>query len=241
MALRHQHPTFTLPKPVGKKEVLLNVPLIRSILYFGDYLVSNRELPSMRITFEMLSTARQLGGLSRFKRQEEGSTAVEFAIVSTPFLMFIFALIGCAYYFFVMSSIEKGMDQSSRLIRTGQAVSENMTVDQFKQSICDGSGQWIKCSKLQIFVKHYTDWSTLNSDTPQPCIDVNKNVITNSAPGSAYIATYSGTASDVVVVTACYKWDFTSKLPFMTIGNMTDGSLMMQTATAFRTEPFPDS
>jgi Flp pilus assembly protein TadG len=235
-------PAFTFPKPVRKKEVLLNVPLIRIILNFRDDLVSDRELPSMRITFKkMSSAARQLGSLMRFKRQDEGSTAVEFAIVSTPFLMFIFALIGCAYYFFVMSSIEKGMDQSSRLIRTGQAVSENMTVDQFKQAICNGAGQWIKCAKMQIFVKHYTDWSTLNSDTPQPCVDTNKNVITNTAPGSSYIATYSGTASDVVIVTACYKWDFTSKLPFFTLGNMTDGSLMMQTATAFRTEPFPNS
>ena len=67
--------------------------------------------------------------------------------------MFIFALVGCAFYFFMMNSVEKGMDQSSRLIRTGQAVSSKLTVNQFKQKICDGAGNWINCSKLQIFVE----------------------------------------------------------------------------------------
>ena len=72
----------------------------------------------------------------------------------------------------------------------------------------------------------------------QPCIK--NNVVTqNPAPGSDLIAIYSGGASDIVIVTACYKWDFTSKLPFFKLGNMTDGSMMMQTATAFRSEPYP--
>lgn len=192
----------------------------------------------MHITFEMISASRLLGVLRRLKRHEEGSTAIEFAIVSTPFLMFICALTGIALYFFVISSIEKGMDQSSRPIRTGQAMCASTTVDQFKQNICTGAGKWVNCNKLQIFVKHYTDWSTLNSDTPQPCVDANKNVITNTVSGSSLIAASAGGASDVVIVTGCYKWDFTAKLPFLKIGNMPDGSLMMQTATAFRAEPY---
>ncbi len=82
----------------------------------------------------------RLSSLRRLQREEDGATAIEFAIVATPFLMFIFALIGCAFYFFMMNSVEKGMDQSGRLIRTGQAVSSKMTVNQFKQKICDGAG-----------------------------------------------------------------------------------------------------
>jgi Flp pilus assembly protein TadG len=192
----------------------------------------------MRITFEMMSAPRLLRAFRRLKRQEDGSTAIEFAIVSTPFLMFIFALTGIALYFFIISSIEKGMDQSSRPIRTGQAMCANTTVDQFKQNICNGAGKWVKCTKLQIFVKHYTDWSTLNSDTPQPCVDANGNVITNTVSGSSFIAASAGSASDVVIVTGCYKWDFTAKIPFFHLGNMADGSLMMQTATAFQAEPY---
>jgi hypothetical protein len=160
--------------------------------------------------------------------------------VAIPFFMFILALIGCAFYFFISSSIEKGMDQTSRLIRTGEAVTNKMTVNEFKQGICDGAGSWIDCSHLQIFLKSYgQSWS--NVTAAEPCVDQNGVIATNTAPGTDLIAIYSGAASDVVVVTACYKWNFTSKLPLFKLGNMSDGSLMLQTATAFRSEPYPGS
>lgn len=173
------------------------------------------------------------------KADERGSTAIEFAIVATPFLMFICGLAGCAFYFFVSSAIEKGMDQTGRLIRTGEAVTDKMTVDQFKNDICRGAGHWIDCKNLQIFVKSYANgWAGLNSAKPQPCVE-DGVVIENPAPGSDLIAIYSGAASDVVVVTACYKWSFPARLPFMKLGNMSDGSMMLQSSTAFRSEPYP--
>lgn len=174
-----------------------------------------------------------------FKADEAGSSAVEFAIVATPFLMFIFGLIGCALYFFTTSSIESGMDRTSRLIRTGEAVTDKMTVDQFKQDVCSSAGNWIDCNKLQIFVTSYSNgWAGLNSAKPQPCVE-DGAIVLNPAPGTDLIAIYSGAASDVVVVTACYKWDFTAKLPFLKLGNMADGTMMLQTATSFRSEPYP--
>lgn len=178
--------------------------------------------------------------LRQWKTDDAGSTALEFAMVAIPFFMFILALIGCAFFFFISSSIEKGMDQTSRLIRTGEAVTNKMTVNEFKQGICDGAGSWIDCSRLQIFLKSYgQSWS--NVTAAEPCVDQNGVIATNTAPGTDLIAIYSGSASDVVVVTACYKWNFTSKLPLFKLGNMSDGSLMLQTATAFRSEPYPGS
>lgn len=177
--------------------------------------------------------------LRRCKADERGATAIEFAIVATPFLMFVFGLVGCAFYFFITSSIEKGMDQTSRLIRTGEAVTEKWNVDRFKKGICDAAGGWIDCKNMQIFVKSYSSgWSGLNNAKPQPCVE-NGVVVENPAPGSDLIAIYSGAASDVVVVTACYKWDFPARLPLLKLGNMPDGSMMLQSATSFRSEPYP--
>jgi hypothetical protein len=169
-----------------------------------------------------------------FKRDENGATAIEFAAVAMPFLMFVFGLIGMALYFFLMNSVEKGMDQTSRLIRTGQAKESGMTVDQFKQAICDKGGGWIKCDKLQVFVNRFSGWDDVN---PSPCVDSSKNVITNSSPGGAKISESAGNASEIVIVTSCYKWDLTASIPFIPLGNLNDGSMMMQSATAFRVEP----
>ena len=174
--------------------------------------------------------------LRRWRRDEAGSTAIEFAIVATPFLMFVFGLVGCCFYFFVTNSIENGMDQMNRLIRTNRL--GNMTVADFKNGICTNAGSWIDCEKLQVFTHDYPNgWSQLNADQPQPCVQ-NGAIAINDTPGGDPMNKYTGTASDVVVVTACYKWDFTKKLPFLNLGNMNDGSMMMQTATAFRSEPY---
>ncbi len=60
----------------------------------------------------------------------------------------------------------------------------------------------------------------------------------NTASGSVLLAPYSGTSSEVVVVTTCYKWEFAQQIPYVKLGNMADGAMMMQTSTAFRTEPY---
>ncbi len=177
-------------------------------------------------------------GLHFFHRDDRGTTALEFALVATPFLMFVFGFIACALYFFVMSSLEKGMDQTSRLVRTGQAVTSKMTVDQFKQGICTAAGGWIDCTKLQIWAQHWSDWSDPGL-APHRCVDTNNTLMQNTVNGSDLIATQTGTASDVVIVTTCYQWDFASKLPFMHLGNIQSGAMIMQTSTAFRTEPYP--
>jgi Flp pilus assembly protein TadG len=145
-------------------------------------------------------------------RHNDGTSAIEFAIVAVPFFMFVFGLMGVASYFFIMTSIDKGMEQNSRLIRTGQAQTADMTVNEFKQAVCNKAGSWVKCNKLQIFVQKFADWNKL--------------------------AQYAGEANDIVLVTACYRWEFASKVPFFQMGQMSDGSLMMQSTTAFRTEPY---
>lgn len=174
-------------------------------------------------------------GLVRLTKDETGTTAIEFGMVAVPFLMFVFALVGVAFYFFINTSLDKGMDQSSRLVRTGQAQNSNMTVDQFKQKICDSAGGWIKCNKVQVFVQKYPDWASVQ---PQACVDAGGNVVTNSASGSDLISQYSGTSSDIVMVTTCYKWEFPANIPYFKIGNMNDKSMMLQSSTAFRSEPY---
>ncbi len=195
--------------------------------------LDNRENQKAPISISGLKRPYR-AAMRRFKRDTNGSFAIEFAAVSGPFLALVFGLFGIAFFFFIMNSLEKGMDQMSRLIRTGQAADTQMTVQDFKEGICTKAGAWLRCSALEVFVTKYPSWAAV---TPQPCVS-QSGVVKNSAPASAKIADYSGDASDIVIVTACYKWDFPQNLPFLTIGNMPDKSYMMQAATAFRSEPF---
>ena len=177
---------------------------------------------------------------SRVRRNEDGATAVEFAGFGSLFFMIIFGLVGMAFYFFIMSSVEKGMDQTARLIRTGQSNDPavygegGMTVKQFKELICEKAGAWIRCDKLQIWPDKSDTWARV---APKPCV-VDGVVQVNPAKDSDKISQYAGDDDDIVVVTACYHWFLPASLPYLKFGNMSDGSHMMQAATAFRAEPY---
>jgi TadE-like protein len=208
--------------------------------------------------FLFLSTAPSraplLNKFVRFGRNEDGTTAIEFAAVAAPFFMFVFGIIGISMHYFVMNSIEKGMDQASRLIRTGQAQTGDFTVGQFKNYLCNkanskastnengeavdlkapAEGGHIKCDDLEIFINKATSWETL---TPQPCVSVSGTKNVNSTNPAAPLASVAGEESEVVLVTACYEWKFTKKIPFLSF-DTPDNAMIMQTATAFRTEPY---
>lgn len=186
----------------------------------------------------------------RLRHDERGTTAIEFAIVAFPFFMFVFGIIGISMHYFVMNSLEKGMDQASRMIRTGQAQSAGWTVGQFENYICnkansrnptnaadllaDQDDGHIKCDSLQVFLQRRSDWSQV---TPEPCVNVSGTKRVNTTNKSDLLSVYTGGANDVVVVTMCYEWDFTTRIPFLRF-DTADGAMIMQSATSFRTEPY---
>jgi Flp pilus assembly protein TadG len=43
-------------------------------------------------------------------KDEQGTSAVEFAIVALPFFLFVLGLIGVGLYFFTMSSLSSGVE-----------------------------------------------------------------------------------------------------------------------------------
>ena len=71
--------------------------------------------------------------------------------------------------------------------------------------------------------------------TAPNCRDGGGNLISNT---DANLIWNAGGASSVVLVTACYSWELGGKLPFLNIGNLPDGSFLVQASYAFRTEPY---
>ena len=64
----------------------------------------------MRVCVWKQSLETRLARMLGFKKNEDGATAIEFAMVAGPFFILVFMLIGFALYFFVMNSLDKGMD-----------------------------------------------------------------------------------------------------------------------------------
>ena len=85
-------------------------------------------------------------------------------------------------------------------------------------------------SSIRVGVQSNVDLSQINAPSGT---DANGNLIADGSLGFN-----SGVGSDYVLVTVFYKWDFIATLPFVSFGNMSDGSLLIRSQAAFRNEPF---
>jgi len=186
--------------------------------------------------------------LTRFGADRSGAAAIEFGAVVAPFLMLMLGIMTVGLQYFTSTSLENGVTQASRKLRTGQAQKEGKTFADFRQLVCDEAGSYIKCdSNLVIHVKSGAAFADL--DPPTPCL-TNGSLTPSSGTGANPIANYSGTASATVLVTACYAWDFGGTLwqdiwNMLSVGPWADtgpprvaGKTLIQSTSTFRTEPY---
>lgn len=175
------------------------------------------------------------GFTRRLCRNEDGTTAIEFAMVALPFFMLSFGIMAMGLHFFTANALEHGVEAASRQVRTGQAQQNGITAGQFKQDICDSAGAIVDCGKLEVFVQTAAEWSTVN---PQDCVDASGTKTTPSGSAGDLLEDSSGGAGQVVLVTACYEWELAKFFPYLHLSNLANGSSMIQAATSFRTEPY---
>ena len=178
----------------------------------------------------------------RIASNEDGAAALEFAMVGLPFLLFLLGIIGFGLFFLTSTYLEYGVETASRKIRTGElrtagAGGNAMTVGEFRNLVCQTSSPVIDCSKLRVLVQHATDWSSL---TPKACLDRSGNMVGSTGDAGDLLSNYAGEASEVVLVTLCYKWDLANAFSFLKLGGGPDGSgdAIMQSAAAFKSEPY---
>jgi Flp pilus assembly protein TadG len=189
-----------------------------------------------------LSLSRTTLRCRDFAKNEQGTTAIEFAAVIGPFLFLLFGIFSVGFYFFVTFSLEHAVESASRVIRTGQAqtASTPMTVTQFKGLICEKLPPFMECGsstdKIRVNVQNYTGYSTV---TPPTCLDNGGNLI-----GSAAQVFQPGATSSIVLVNVCYEWSLGAMMinvPYWispSNARMNNGSTLVQAATTFTNEPF---
>jgi hypothetical protein len=170
-------------------------------------------------------------------RNEDGVAAIEFAIVALPFFLFVFGIIGIGLYFLASTSLEYGVETAARKIRTGEADKGDMSVSQFKELVCKSASSYIDCGKLAVVVQHAATWSGVS---PQSCTDSNGDMVGSTGSSGEMISKYAGGASEVVLVTLCFKWDLANSFQFLKLGTGADGSgpAIIQASAAFKSEPF---
>jgi Flp pilus assembly protein TadG len=185
---------------------------------------------------ETAARTRRHNRFGAFIRDSRGATMVEFALIATPFLALVAALIQTFLLFFAQSLLENAVRQSSRQILTGQVQSQDATLSQaqavaaFHQTVCNNAAVLFTCTGLMIDVQVAGQWSSANAGMPTLTYDNNGNVTNNwqFSPGNA---------GDIVVVRVMYLWPvFFGPIAF-NMANQANGTRLIMASAAFQNEP----
>lgn len=167
--------------------------------------------------------------MRRFARRQDGSAAVEFALVAAPFLALLFAIVETALVFFASQSLEAAAAESGRQIMTGQAV--GFSQGDFKNKVCSylasGVSLFDCANKVYVSVKTYSSFAAVNTSAP----------ITNGQFDTSNLPYDAGGPGDIVVVQLYYQWPIFVSLLSDDLANVGGDRLLVATSV-FRNEPY---
>lgn len=170
---------------------------------------------------------------SRFGRDENGTTAIEFGLLAVPFFTIIGAILETSVVMLASQMLESGVNDASRLIRTGQAQTEKFDEAAFKQNICGRLyAMFGDCDGLRVSVEPIPDFSEQPLPPPLSCDAQKKCDWTMPEKFDA------GAGSNTVLVRAYYKWPIIFNFGGFGFSNLADNTRLISAVRVFRNEPF---
>ena len=86
----------------------------------------------------------------RWRRDERGSAAIEFAIIAPIFFFLMFVIAETALVFIAEQVMDNAVFETARLIRTGQVQTADMSKADFRTKVCNRVSVFINCSGSQL-------------------------------------------------------------------------------------------
>ena len=167
--------------------------------------------------------------IKRRRGAEEGSAAVEFALVALPFCFMMFAVLELGLVFVIDSVLENAVISTGRLIRTGQAEAQGLTASTFKTKLCANMSIFSgDCSS-----RAYVDVRTItqfNTSLPDP--------MSTGSFNSGSLTYNQGGTGTITVVRVWYKQPLLTPFLSQGLSRLNDGSAMLTAVTAFKNEPW---
>jgi Flp pilus assembly protein TadG len=159
-----------------------------------------------------------------------GATAVEFAMISIPFLALLFSIFELGAMFMASTAIDASVEQAARQIRTGQLqAGANNSAAGFKTLVCNGIS-WISSSdcqsNLSLDVRTFASFSAISVTTP----------VSHGAIDQSQIGFNAGGSCDIVLVRAFYPWTLLTPTLEPGLPNLGPSQRLLTATVAFRNE-----
>ncbi len=107
--------------------------------------------------------------------------------------------------FLTLHSLENGVPEASRKIRTGEAQTAGLDRAAFRQLVCSSAGSFISCdTHLVVHVKSASSFAGL---VPPPTCLSNGNLTPAAGAATDALSAATGQENMKVMVVACYNWE----------------------------------
>jgi Flp pilus assembly protein TadG len=163
----------------------------------------------------------------RFKKDDEGVTAIEFALLAGPFFLLLMGIVESSLLFFAGQVLESSVDDVARKIRTGQ-LDQSLTQQMLRDEICDASALLFSCDSLNIDMQVVAKFADLG-DRPEPtggAIDANDFQFSAAGP------------KQIVMVTVLTEWPVYTNYLQQYLSNLNSGNALLSAVAVFKTEPY---
>jgi Flp pilus assembly protein TadG len=176
-------------------------------------------------------TSTLASGCRRLVRRERAAAALEFALVSAPFIALTLAILETTLALFAGQVLESAVADASRAILTGSAQQSSMSQSGFASAVCSKVQTLFNCSGLMVDVQTASSFTAANTSAPTLTYN-GSGAVTNSWQYNP------GNRGDVVVVRVMYLWPvFTGPLS-LNLANQGNGKLLLMATAVFKNEPY---
>lgn len=171
-------------------------------------------------------------GMRGFIGARSGVAAIEFAIVSLPFLAVLFSILELGLIFMASTTIDSATVAAARQIRTGQLQQgANNNAAGFKNLVCGGMA-WISAAdcaaNMSVDVRTFATFSAINVTPP----------IAGNAIDQSQLTFDSGSSCSIVLVRVFYPWTLITPVLEPGLPNLGGNQRLLATAVVFRNENY---
>ena len=164
---------------------------------------------------------------------QDGSTAVEFAVIAPAFLALMFSTFEVGWFYFVNSQVDAATLNAARYVRTGQAQEQGFDKNEFFNAVCPPLEIFGACDdRLTIEVETFPDFATLAADTSSVvCRDDQPSEI-NAIPYDP------GVDNDIVRLRICLVYKTINPAIGVNVSDADGGTRRIYSSYLFRNEPY---
>lgn len=127
------------------------------------------------LMFSCRLSRRRPGTRRSILADRQGSAIVEFALVATPFIALMLAIVQTSLAYFAQEALESAVEVSARSIVTGQAqaadiqssgqgLTQAQLAERFRKAACTGLPGFMSCARLYVDVRSATNSAGLGGN-----------------------------------------------------------------------------